>query len=117
MKVNKRDSRSLSHKEKKFVENVISGMNGTQAALAAYETDSTNTAAVIACRNIRKAKIINIINTNLSYYGLLDLAFQRLSEALNANKSETSISSVPDHNIRLKASDRTIKLLLIAHNL
>lgn len=47
----------LTKKEKKFANKFIDTGNGTQSALEVYDTESENTAAVIAHRTLRKDKI------------------------------------------------------------
>lgn len=53
----------LTKKEKGFVKDYIDTGNGTQAALNNYDTESENTAAVIAYDNLRKPKIQNAIKS------------------------------------------------------
>jgi len=51
-------SDKLRPKEKKFVKTLLeNGGNGVRAALEAYDTDSYNTAGVIAHENLKKPKI------------------------------------------------------------
>lgn len=47
----------LTHKEKKWADNYLSGKNQTESALNSYDTESENMAAVIGSKNIRKDKI------------------------------------------------------------
>ena len=51
----------LTKKEKTFVKEYVKTGNGTQSALKAYDTDSENVAANIACTNLMKPKIENAI--------------------------------------------------------
>lgn len=55
----------LTRKQNKFVKEFIETGNGTQAALAVYDTEDENTAAVIAHENLRKPKILKAIEEAL----------------------------------------------------
>lgn len=50
-------SRQLTKKERGFANSYLDTNNGTAAALANYDTTDENTAAVIASRTLRKAKV------------------------------------------------------------
>ena len=51
----------LTQKQRKFVENYAKGMNGTDAAVIAYNAKNRSTAAVIASENLTKPNILNSI--------------------------------------------------------
>lgn len=55
----------LTRKERGFVKDIVKGKNGTQAALANYDTKSEATAASLASINLRKPKIVNAIEAAL----------------------------------------------------
>lgn len=55
----------LTKKERGFVKEILKGKNGTEAALAAYDTDKPLTAASIASENLTKPKIVNAIHAAL----------------------------------------------------
>lgn len=55
-------ARKLTKKEKGFVKDYLATGNGTQAALNNYDTESINTAGVIASENLSKPKIQLALN-------------------------------------------------------
>lgn len=59
-------SKKLTHKQRKFVkEFVATEGNGTQAALAAYDTNDAHVAAAIASENLTKPAILNALENAL----------------------------------------------------
>ena len=63
----------LTLKQREFVKEYIkSAGNGTQAALASYDTDDSNTAHAIASENLRKPTIKRAIELALERVGLTD---------------------------------------------
>lgn len=64
---------TLTLKQREFVKEYIkSSGNGTQAALASYDTDDPNTAHSIASENLRKPTIKRAIELALERVGLTD---------------------------------------------
>lgn len=53
--------KELTRKQEVFVSTYVATGNGTQSALAAYDTKDENTAAVIAVENLSKPKIVNAL--------------------------------------------------------
>lgn len=51
-------ARTLTKKQRGFVKDYLETGNGTQAVLKHYDTDSPDTAAVIATENLSKPKVI-----------------------------------------------------------
>lgn len=95
--------------------------NGTQAALAVYDTNDPNTAHVIASENIRKPTVRIAMELALAERNLTPnrIAYT-LDQSLDANKvvigtntatKETVTIETPDHNIRLRGAELTAKLL------
>lgn len=60
----------MTIKQKLFVQKYLESGNGTQAALEAYNTNDTNTAAAIASENLTKPKVIKEIKGGLERKGL-----------------------------------------------
>lgn len=56
----------LTRKQEIFVEGVIEHGNGTQAALAAYDTENPRVAASIASENLTKPDIIEAITSRIT---------------------------------------------------
>lgn len=75
----------LSKKEKIFIETFIETGNGTEAALEAYNTNSRNTASVIASENLAKPKIQNAIHEALGD----DMLAKKHQELLTASTIQT----------------------------
>ena|SRR3989344_5523344 len=99
---------TLTHKQREFVTNYLKGLNGTDAAMAAYNTNSRKTAAVIASENLTKPNILQVIDALSPNSHILENSIRIIGEGMNATKG---VSKLPDHRIRLKASAMGIKLL------
>ncbi|MDA2930620.1 terminase small subunit [Acidobacteria bacterium AH-259-O06] len=83
------------------------GGNATQAALQAYDTQDYNTAKVIGCENLTKPYIRQEIDKLMRKVELkAEDALRAIKDGLEADKSKTG----PDHNIRLRAANTTLKL-------
>jgi hypothetical protein len=63
---------ALSVKQRRFVAEYCRSGNGTQAALAAYDTNDPGTAHAIASENLRKPAIQDAVNELLDAEGLSD---------------------------------------------
>ena len=104
---------ALTNKQKKFVEGITKGKNGTQSVLAAYDTISVNTAGNIASENLRKPKIRDALIPFLNKHNItLDTAIAPIGKGLRAIKmNEYTGEITEDLQTQLKASDRALKLL------
>lgn len=92
----------LTMKQAKFVKGIADGKTNTQSALEAYDTDSYDTAAVIATENLRKPNIqdaIEIARVKLNITP--ERALKPIDDALNDD----------DLEMRLKGSDRALKIM------
>jgi len=99
----------LTYKERQFINFYVSGLNGTQAAMAAYKTNSRNSAAVIASQNLRKLNISKEIDFALDDTIMRNQSIRAISDAMEATIGK---SNLPDHRKRLKAVDMALKLLM-----
>src|SRR6266480_2170286 len=64
---------SLTDKEWKFIENYfIHNLNGTEAALATFDTTDRGVASVIACEYLAKPKIKDRVNARLDEFHMGD---------------------------------------------
>lgn len=101
----------LTRKQKDFVESYLDTGNGTQAALAAYDTENARVAAAIASENLTKPNIINALEEALPD----DLLAQVHKEGLFATKPIYNddgdlLSEEADFNARHKYLDSAYKL-------
>ena len=99
---------TLTHKQRLFAINYSEGLNGTEAAMAAYSVSSRSTAAVIASENLIKPKIVEMIDALSPGGYILENSVRAVGEGLKATKG---VKSLPDHRIRLKAAAMGFKLL------
>ncbi len=83
-------SRKITIKQRRFADEYVQTGNGRQSALAVYDTDSPETAAVIASENLTKPNVIEYIQGQAAFASLRirELAAQdeHLPTALNAAK-------------------------------
>lgn len=93
----------LTDKEKSLVKELANnGGNGTRAALEVYNTDKPANAASIASRKMKKPAVKNALEKELEAQNItIKRAIEPIAEALNDD----------DINVRLKGSDRALKLL------
>ncbi|MDA2925527.1 terminase small subunit [Acidobacteria bacterium AH-259-L09] len=83
------------------------GGNATQAALQAYDTQDYDTAKAIGCENLTKPYIRQEIDKLMEKVQLkTEDALRAIKDGLEADKSKTG----PDHPVRLRAADLTLKL-------
>lgn len=61
---------TLTPKERKFVTEYVRTGNGTQSALAAYDTESENAASVISAQNLGKLRIRTEVQRLMAENGL-----------------------------------------------
>ena len=94
----------LTEKEKKFVETYAkNGGNVTKAALKAYKSKTPKQASSIASTKLKKPKIQDALEKELKAQKItLKKALSPIADALND----------ADIEVRLKGSDRALKLLL-----
>lgn len=100
----------LTRKQRKFVNAIVEGGTGTDAALAVYDTDNPRVAAAIASENLTKPNIIKSIQEALPD----ELLAQVHLEGLNATRSfplgEGEYEDAPDYAVRHKYLDSAYKL-------
>ena len=96
--------KKLTEKEKKLVKTYArNGGNGTKAALKAYKTKNPKRASAIASKKLKSPKVQNALEKELQKHNItLDRALKPIGDALDD----------ADIDIRLKGSDRALKLLL-----
>lgn len=105
-------SRDLTEKQEIFVDKYIeTGGNGTEAALAAYDTTDRNTAAVIASENLIKPKILDVLEQALPDHLLAEVHREGLyaTKAVFNDKGE-NVAEDADFNARAKYLDMAYKL-------
>jgi len=97
----------LKQKQKAFIaEYVANGRNGVQAALKVYDTEDYNTANQIARDNLQKPTIMREIEKHMTDTGLtVKKALNAINDGYDAEKKGD-----PDHAIRLRSADMTLKL-------
>jgi phage terminase small subunit len=101
-------AKMLTHKQRLFIRQYLNGMNGTEAAMSAYNVTSRKTATVIASENLTKPNIIQIINAWSPEGYILENSVRAIGEGLVATKG---VKQLPDHRARLRAAAMGIKLL------
>jgi hypothetical protein len=93
----------LTVKQAKFVKGVAEGKPKYKAAMDAYNTTSMDVAANIANENLKKTTIQEALHIALEKAGItVDLAVAPISQALKDD----------DLDMRLKGSDRALRLML-----
>jgi len=104
--------RKPTPKQQRFIAEYISnGQNGVQAALKVYGTEDYNTANQIAIDNLQKPTIMREIEKQMNDTGLtVKKALNAINDAYDAEKKGAGQASVPDHNVRLRSADMTLKL-------
>lgn len=108
----------LTSKQQAFVSHFVSGLNGTEAAMRAYNVKNRNTAAVIASENLRKPKISQTLGGILEENGItLEKALVPVAEALRATKRGANGLETPDHAVRLAASADALRLLSVTYGI
>ena len=100
----------LTYKERVLIKGVICGKTQTQAAIdAGY---SKRSAAVLACKTLKKVNVQDACNTALSLNDLsLSDVIKPLADGLSAVKVNKYNQLVPDHNIRLKTAIIILNLM------
>ena len=100
----------LTKKERAFVKEIVKGKNGTNAALAVYDTTSVLTAASLASVNLAKPKIAQAIKEALPD----EMLDQIHREGLYATRSVFNddgevVAEDADFNVRAKYLDMAYK--------
>jgi len=99
-------SKRLTLKQLKFIQIYIETGNATKAAMEAYSCKNENVAAVLGSENLRKPNIACEIEKYRKEGGLsIQKAINAINEGYDAEKK-----GVPDHNVRLRSADMTLKL-------
>lgn len=96
----------MTLKQRTFVKNYVESGNGTQAALEAYNTRDSNTAAVIASENLTKPKVIEAINRVLDRKGL---SLEQVSESVGNILQKGPETKITGDNV-LRAAELAYKL-------
>lgn len=92
----------LTRKQAEFVKGVAEGKPPTVAALAAYDTESYTTAAVIASENINKPNVKQALDLAMEKLNLTpDRILKPIDDALNDD----------DVRVRLMGTDRALKVM------
>jgi hypothetical protein len=116
---------TLTVKQRKFISAYIANSgNGTQAALASYNTKDPIVAARIASENVRKPDIRAALEIAFEQQGINESRVVRcVREAMDATRPQTvqridaegnvsdETAAVPDHSVRLQAVDRWAKFV------
>ena len=101
-------ARKLTLKQQLFIREYIArNGNGTQAALAVYDTDTPAVANRIASENVQKRSIHEEIRRLVSQKLTPDRIINVLDQALDAENKDLT----PDWNPRLRAADMSLKLM------
>jgi len=99
-------SKRLTLKQLKFIQIYIETGNATKAAMEAYRCKNENVAAVLGSENLRKPNIACEIEKYRKEGGLsIQKAINAINDAYDAEKK-----GAPDHNVRLRSADMTLKL-------
>lgn len=99
----------ITKKEEKFIAEYIRNEgNGTDAALAAYDTDSRADAASIASRVLKKPQVAEALREELARQGVtIEQIIAPVANALSA----TNPDGTDDYRTQLAAHDRAVKIL------
>lgn len=101
----------LTKKQKGFVKEYIKTGNGTQSALANYDTDDYSTAGMIASENLNKPKIQIALEEALPTETLYEIHREGLfASKPYYNEAGDKIAEDADYNIRHKYLDTAYKL-------
>lgn len=96
----------LTRKQAVFVNELVNGKSGTQAAMAAYDVFNSKTASVIASQNLNKLSIREVLEEAMSKNGITpDLITSEIKSL--ATKQVDKISG----DVKLKANIELLKLM------
>ncbi len=99
-------SKRLTLKQLKFIQIYIETGNATKAAMTAYRCKNENTAKSLGSENLTKPDIACEIDKYRKKGGLsIQKAINAIDDAYDAERK-----GVPDHNVRLRSADMTLKL-------
>ena len=108
-------ARRLSHKQKKFVKEIVKGKTGVEAALNSYDTEDYGVANAIAVENLQKPAIIKSIEESLpdellSKVHLEGLFADKGVYKTSDGKTWQRVDDEPDYSVRHKYLDTAYKL-------
>jgi len=104
-------SKRLTLKQLKFIQIYIETGNATKAAMTAYRCKNENVAKSLGSENLTKPDIACEIDKYRKEGGLsIQKAINAINDAYDAEKKGAGQASVPDHNVRLRSADMTLKL-------
>jgi len=84
----------LTLKQRIFVKEYIEHRNGVKAALIAYDTGDYNTAGMIASENLKKPKIVEVLNLILNQEALTEeFLVKRLKQIIQKPKEGDGVST------------------------
>ncbi len=99
-------SRNLTKKQRGFIKDYLRTGNGTQSALANYDTDDKNTAHVIASENLLKPTIQLALKDRIDDELLEKVHLEGLSASFPGQDGE----EFPDYSVRHKYLDTAYKV-------
>ncbi len=103
-------SKRLTLKQLKFIQIYIETGNATKAAMEAYRCKNLRVAAVLGSENLIKPNIACELDKYRKEGGLsIKKASNAINDGYDAEKGAGQ-ASVPDHNVRLRSADMTLKL-------
>jgi len=104
-------SKRLTLKQLKFIQIYIETGNATKAAMTVYNCKNENTAKSLGSENLTKPDIACEIDKYRKEGGLsIQKAINAINDGYDAEKKGASGEGVPDHNVRLRSADMTLKL-------
>lgn len=112
-----KNKKGLTVKQAKFVKGIAEGKPVTVSALEAYDTESYETAAVIASENIKKPNVKQAIDEEMVRQGItMDQIIAPVAKALKATHvakidGEPIDTGIPDLEMQLKGHDRAVRLM------
>jgi len=100
--------KKFTPKQALFIRKYVEGLNGTQAAMVAYNTDERN-ARAMAAENLAKPSIREAVDAALTKLNITpEKAIEPIHQALNYQDDEDAKATI---EMRLKGSDRALKLM------
>lgn len=104
-------ARKLTHKEKGFVQDIVKGETGVQAALNNYNTKDYSTAGAIASENLKKPKIVQALQEALPDEMLIEVHREGLYATKPIYSKEGQlVGEDADFSVRHKYLDSAYKL-------
>ncbi len=102
----RKGTKRLTLKQLKFIQIYIETGNATKAAMTVYNCKNENVAKSLGSENLTKPDIACEIDKYRKKGGLsIQKAINAIDDAYEAEKK-----GVPDHNVRLRSADMTLKL-------